>query len=597
MKKTMLLVIMLTLFASTGLFSDWTELQKILASDGADGDFFGKSVSIDGDYAVIGAICDCDHSGSAYIFHRIGNTWTEQAKITASDGEGGDYFGHSVSIAGDYVVISADWDDDNGHHSGSAYIFHRIGTIWTEQAKITASDGASHDYFGQSVSIDGDFVVVGAWGDDDNGEGTGSAYIFNRIGTTWSQQIKITASDGEGGDHFGMSVSIAGDYVVVGAYGSDGSGSNPSSAYIFHRIESIWSEQAEITASDATNGDCFGKSVSISGDYALIGAYLDQDNGVRAGSAYIFHRIGTIWTEQAKITASDGASSDYFGLRVSLSGDYALIGAYKDDDDGSESGSAYIFHRSGAIWTEQVKLTASDGAFEDRFGLSVSISGNYALISAYYDDDNGSDSGSAYIYYNEPSTPVELSAFTAVYTDGSSLLQWTTQSESNNQGWNIYRSQTVLEDAVQINGYLIPGAGTTSEPTEYTYRDIYNLEENNTYYYWLESRSFSGDTDIHGPISLTIESPGIDELPDATVLYSAYPNPFKPETTIKFSIKETETAELTIYNVKGQRIISENFEAGIYQYKWNADKYSPGIYFYKLETKSYSKINKMVMMK
>ena len=274
-----------------------------------------------------------------------------------------------------------------------------------------------------------------------------------------------------------------------------------------------------------------------------------------------------------------------------------MIGAYKDDDNGSDSGSAYIFHRSGTIWTEQAKITASDGAAYDRFSRSVSISGGYVVIGAHDDDDNGNHSGSAYIYYDDPSTPVELSTFTAVYTNGSSLLQWTTQSESNNQGWNIYRSQTVLEDAVQINGYLIPGAGTTSEPTEYTYRDIYNLEENNTYYYWLESRSFSGYTDIHGPISLTIGNPGIDELPEATVLYSAYPNPFKPETTIKFSIKETETAELTIYNVKGQRIISENFEAGIHQYKWNADKYLSGIYFYKLKTKSYSKINKMVMLK
>ena len=162
-----------------------------------------------------------------------------------------------------------------------------------------------------------------------------------------------------------------------------------------------WTEQQKILASDGSYADWFGNSVSINGDYIVIGALLDDDNGVNSGSAYIFYYNGTIWSQQTKLTASDGAAYDHFGRSVSISGDYAVIGAYGDDDNDSDSGSAYIFHRTGTTWSEQAKITASDGVAGDSFGHSVSISGDYAVIGASGDDDNGSDSGSAYIYYND----------------------------------------------------------------------------------------------------------------------------------------------------------------------------------------------------
>ncbi len=151
-------------------------------------------------------------------------------------------------------------------------------------------------------------------------------------------------------------------------------------------------------ASDGDAGDRFGYSVSISGDYAIVGAYLDNDNGSFSGSAYIFHRDGTSWSQQAKLTASDGVTNDVFGFSVSVNGDYAIVGAFIDDDNGSNSGSAYIFKRDGTNWHEQFKLTASDAAASDHFGTSVSISGDYAIVGANWDDDNGTNSGSAYIF-------------------------------------------------------------------------------------------------------------------------------------------------------------------------------------------------------
>jgi len=267
-----------------------------------------------------------------------------------------------------------------------------------EQQKITASDGASDDYFGYSVSISGDTAIVGAYGNDDKGSYSGSAYVFVRSGTTWTEQQKLTASDGAAYDIFGESVSISGDTAIVGARHDDDKGSSSGSAYVFVRSGTTWTEQQKLTASDGASSDWFGWSVSISGDTAIVGAYLDDDKGSASGSAYVFVRSGTTWTEQQKLTASDGASSDYFGRSVSISGDTAIVGAYQDDDKGSASGSAYVFLRSGTTWTEQQKLTASDGGSVDHFGYSVSISGDTAIVGAYRDDDKGSYSGSAYVF-------------------------------------------------------------------------------------------------------------------------------------------------------------------------------------------------------
>jgi hypothetical protein len=327
---------------------NWTELQKLLAADGGSGDFFGYSVSIYGDTALVGAFHDTDngpYSGSAYVFIRTGDTWTQQAKLIASDGQAGDWFGVSVSIYGDTALIGAHGDDDNGNESGSAYVFIRNGTTWTQQAMLQPSDPAAGDLFGCSVSVSGDTALIGAYWDGDNGEQSGSAYVFTRTGTTWTQQAKLLAPDGAA----------------------------------FKR---------------------FGYAVALDGDTALIGAYWDNDNGDHSGAAYMFTRTGTIWTQQAKLLASDGYISDWFGCSVAVDGNTALIGACYDDDNDYESGSAYIFTRNGTTWTQQAKLLASDGQGMDTFGWSVSLSDERALVGANFNIGTGS----AYVFgkANEP---------------------------------------------------------------------------------------------------------------------------------------------------------------------------------------------------
>ncbi len=395
--KKLLTLLIITLFVSVGLFADWGNEEKEIAFDGDAEDRFGYSVSISGDYAVIGAYRDDDFTGSAYIFYYNGSDWSMQVKLTASDGSTGDRFGWSVSISGDYVVVGAYKDNYYGTNSGSAYIFQRSGTSWPEQDKLTPSDGAMGDWFGFSVSISGDYAVIATPYDDDNGDDSGSAYIFYYDGSSWSMQEKLTASDGS---TFGNSVSISGDFAVIGASADDENGYWSGSAYIFHRSGTSWSQEDKLTASDGISWDRFGWSVSISGDYAVIGVPFDDDNGSASGSAYIFYRCGTSWAEQTKLTASNASADDRFGRAVSISGDYAVVGAMWDDDNGSNSGSANIFQRNGSSWSQQGLLTASDGAAYDDFGISVSISGDFAVIGASGDDDNGDDSGSTYFYEN-----------------------------------------------------------------------------------------------------------------------------------------------------------------------------------------------------
>ncbi|GAF91309.1 unnamed protein product, partial [marine sediment metagenome] len=197
-----------------------------------------------------------------------------------------------------------------------------------ETAKLVPSDGAQDDNSGYSVAISGDTAVVGAYADDDNGSSSGSAYVFRYNGSSWAEEQKLLASDGEANDYFGHAVAISGDTAVVGAYGDDDNGSSSGSAYVFRYNGSNWSEEQKLLAFGGGVGDQFGYSVAISGDAIVIGAPYDDDNGSNSGSAYVFRYTGGNWMLQAMLLASDGEANDYFGRAVAISGDTAVVGAY-----------------------------------------------------------------------------------------------------------------------------------------------------------------------------------------------------------------------------------------------------------------------------
>ena len=274
-----------------------------------------------------------------------------------------------------------------GNNSGSAYVFTKAEDGgWAQAAKLTASDGG-RSRVGTSVSIYGETAIVGAWKDDDNGENSGSAYIFTKaVDGTWSQTGK-SASDGAAEDRFGFSVSISGDIVIVGADNDDDMGIDSGSAYVFTKaVDGVWSQTAKLVLADGAAGDFFGISVSISNETAIVGAPRNDEMGTNSGSAYVFTKdVDGTWTQTTKLTAADGQAEDYFGRSVSVSGENVIVGAWREDEMGNDSGSAYIFSKAAdGAWVQTAKLMATDGAADDKFGFSVSISGESAIVGAQY---------------------------------------------------------------------------------------------------------------------------------------------------------------------------------------------------------------------
>ena len=379
-----------------------SQSDQLLASSSEYLDFFGISVSASGDTVVVGAYARdarAFDSGAAHVFTRGESGWSEQVMLTPADGARGDQFGYSVSVSGDIAVIGARGDSDAVAESGSAYVFHKGELGWGQEAKLTASDAEMYDNFGHSVSVSGDTAIIGAYQDVVGGIDTGSAYVFHKDDEDeWSQQAKLTASDGEASDQFGYSVSISGDTAVVGAYGGEVGGLVVGSAYVFYRDETGWSQQAKLIALDATARDSFGYSVSVSGDTVVVGAYGDEDGGSSSGSAYVFVRDAGMWSQEAKLTASDPEAFDRFGYSVSVSGDKVVVGAYTDNDGSTSSGSVYVFVRDAGMWTQEAKLTAEDYAEGDSFGYSVSVSGDTVVGGSLLNQDVDDDVGAAYVF-------------------------------------------------------------------------------------------------------------------------------------------------------------------------------------------------------
>ncbi len=279
--------------------------------------------------------------------------------------------------------------------------------LWPETAHLVASEASVNDLFGASVSLDGDGALVGAPFDALVMSGvpsivSGSAYFFERNSNgIWVEVVRLLPSDGADSDNFGTALCLQGDRALVGAHLDDDNGSSSGSVYAFERdTGGAWSETAKLLASDGALADVFGSALSLSGDRALIGAYQDDDNGSNSGSAYLFERQSNgSWLEIQKIVASDGGAGDRFGHSVALEGDCALIGAPNHDDLGSDSGAVYVFERSqGGAWIEVEKLVANGGDEGDVFGWSMSLSADRALISAHLDNTLGTLSGAAYVF-------------------------------------------------------------------------------------------------------------------------------------------------------------------------------------------------------
>ncbi|MDX1983962.1 MAG: FG-GAP repeat protein [Bryobacteraceae bacterium] len=450
------------------------------ASNTAAGDRFGTSVSISGNTVLVGAPGEdsaatgvngsqadngAGDSGAAYVFVRSGSTWTQQAYLKASNTGASDLFGFAVALSGDTAVIGAYGEDSNGTqsdnsalNSGAVYVFTRSGTTWTQQAYLKASNNTAGDWFAYSVAVSGDTLVASAPFEDSAATGVngnqadnsslnaGAIYVFTRSGGVWGQQAYLKASNTGAEDTFGLAVAISGDTIVAGAYGEDSAATgvngnqadnsllSSGAAYVFLRTAGVWSQQAYLKASNTGAGDEFGRSVSVSGDTIVVGAWLESsaatgvngnqaDNAANlAGAAYVFLRSGGAWSQQAYLKASNTGGNDRFGWSVAVAGDTIVVGALleasnatgvngnQSNNNAAAAGAAYLFVRNGGLWSQQGYLKASNTNIDDAFGVSVGVSGDTVVVGAWLEasaatgvngnqaDNTAQEAGAAYVY-------------------------------------------------------------------------------------------------------------------------------------------------------------------------------------------------------
>ncbi len=403
-------------FSADALLARLALQQAVLTpADGAAGDEFGYAVAIDGDSAVVGARYHDPGGkalgGAAYVFTRSGATWTQQARLVASDGAAADEFGRAVALSGDMVLIGAPQHDMAGKSdAGAVYLFTRSGASWTQRQKLTAGDGSAGDEFGSSVALSGEgTALVGAINHDVAGKtDAGAAYVFVPLATrpVWIEQAELTAADGVIGDGFGCSVAVLGDTALIGAENHDLPAKfDAGAAYVFTRSAGTWMQQQMLSAADGAAGDFFGTGVALSLDTALIGATAHDSAGkADAGAAYVFTRSAGAWTQQQMLTAADGAADDEFGSAVAVAGDTALVGAMGHHAGGGAfTGAAYAFRRSAGAWTQQPPLTIAGAAAQDFLGAAVALFGETALVGAPFRDTDGKlDEGAAYVFKLDP---------------------------------------------------------------------------------------------------------------------------------------------------------------------------------------------------
>ncbi len=449
-------------YAFRRLQSGWQQQAKLTASDGAALDEFGRAVDLQGGRAVIGSefsSVDPARRGAAYVFAHDGVTWAEEAKLMSWDsGVSQQGFGRTVGISGDTLFVGAPMAAVGSNLSqGAAYLFRRtaqgwaqlqklsgadagaadgvasaialdagrvlLGTpnasvgsnddqgavyafsledsTWSERGKLTSGMGAGNVRFGVSVDVDGRMAVVGAgWENVGASQQQGAAYVFRKDGTAWSLESRVTAGDGRPFDQFGNAVAIDGNTMVVGApFAQVGSAPTQGAVYVFNRSTEGWAEQAKLVTPGGESPFAFGAALSIDGDTLLVGTGNRDLVSGGEGGAFIFHRSDSVWSFQQRLQPVSGAPPQRFGYSVAIEGNTALVGSPLSDEGGDLSrGSAYLFQRQDDLWVEQHRLFSEDGAAGDRFGYSVDLSGDTAIVSAPMRNGGPGDVGAVYMY-------------------------------------------------------------------------------------------------------------------------------------------------------------------------------------------------------
>ena len=495
-------------FAANPAFAD---VQKVTEGSGGEHSRFGWDVAVCGNYSLISAANESNEGGASagavYVYENIDGQWTNMQKLIAPDAGAYAYFGHALAMDSVHAVISAVGSFANGPFSGCAYVYRREGSLWIHQQTISPEDGAPTARFGQSVDISGDLILVGAHQAFGAAINSGCAYIFRSKDDLWKQEAKLVAEDGQKDDFFGWSVALnnAGA-ALVGAYSAKGKVDKSGAAYLFELQADGWTQTSKLIADDGQARDLFGYSLDLTNERALVGAYEHMNVEKFSGAAYLFFFDGSTWRQQHLLRHSQPDDHDFFGIEVCLNDSIAAVSASRDEsDDDLDEGAVYLFKNENDVWLEVDILAADDGEAHDHYGLAVALSGPSVLVGARLNDNQSQDDGAA--YFNSPG--------------------------------------------------LLSG----------------------------------------------VQSSKI--IPKKFALFQNYPNPFNPTTTINYDLPKSTWVNISVFDVLGRKVstlVDKEQPAGHQSLVWSGLDFSgasaaSGIYIYQIETEEFSASKSMLLLK
>lgn len=370
-----------------------TEAVKLLANDGNSGDYYGKSVALDGTTLAIGAWMDDhlgDQAGSVYVYVLNGPNWVLQQKLTVTTVSSQYRFGESLSLQGDRLAVGCAWDGVGAYQSGAVYVFERSGTVWTQTAKLKGSNVFYNRNLGRSVALDGDTIAAGAPIECCFSNPPGNVYVFRLVGGVWIEEAVLSGQGALASAALGHSVALAGDLLVAGEphFRYTTNAQTPGFAHVYLRTGSVWTETQRLSNPSGYMNGLFGQSVAFEGNTIVIGA----PEGPVHGQAYVFEDVGGTWTLTQQLLPNDERVAGEFGESVAIEGAQIAVGAPL------AVGGVYVFERSAGTWTQRSKLIQSEAGLSDRLAGAVTLDGGRLLAGAQSDDDLGTESGAAFLY-------------------------------------------------------------------------------------------------------------------------------------------------------------------------------------------------------
>ncbi len=391
--------------ASMATHGDWVEWPQLRANPQQQEAYFGWSVALEDGIAVIGAREDSSHgdrAGAAFAFAIDGEHWVQTQRMLPDDVAAGDGFGVDVALEGEWLVVGAYEDDDVGTDAGAAYVFRNCQGQWELFQKLLPWDGGgSLSYFGEAVAISGNHLVAGAF-NHTSSDALGAVYVFKFDGAQWMPDQVLPNPDGAEPDNFGRALALDGQWLIVGAQHDATLSPKAGAAYVYNFSNDGWTLTAELFPEDDVPTSWFGHSVAVDASRLVVGAPGDSDDTPESGRVYVYEYDGVAWQNVSSIS-SPGPDGDQFAFGVSLDDTRLAVGAYRDGVQGFRSGAAYIYDLSGPSWVLAGTLRPDDGAPLDRFGISVALDGRYVLVGAHQDDDFLPNCGDAFVF-SEPNT-------------------------------------------------------------------------------------------------------------------------------------------------------------------------------------------------